>query len=291
MLTDCLKPFALSLSLLMAAGGLLVNTAAAESDQLVASVDNVPIRLSYVYRHIEALPLGDQIDVRDQLDRFTESVINEELLFQYALKQLEGDADFREAIKTQVLSQLIERQVKSLINISDEAVSTYYEDNSGDDRAEHWRVHHMPLNTSAQCEALMPRITSLALFVDLASKHSTDPVLANRGGDMGYIMRQHNVLGFGEDLFTMPLHQAHRIDNRDGCHLIWISDYKKLAMPTLDEVRDQIHQSLVRQQEVSLLKKLLKKASKDIVVKRYLPTNNTAQEAVSTEVLTSNRQN
>ena len=96
---------------------------------------------------------------------------------------------------------------------------------------------------------------------------------------MGYIMRQHNVLGLGEDLFTMPLHQVHRIDNQGGCHLIWISEYNKLAMPTLDEVRDQIHQTLVRQQEVSLLKALLEKASKDIVVKRYLPTSNSVQEA------------
>ena len=276
MITDFLKYITLSLSLLMSSGGLLAETVAAESDPVLASVNSVLIRLSYVYQNIETLQLGDQIDVRDQLDRFTESVINEEILFQYALQQLNKDPEFREAIKTTVLSQLIERQVKSRIDISDKLVKEYYLDNSGDDRAEHLRVYHMPLDTIAQCEALMPRITSLASFVDLARRHSTDPVLANRGGDLGYIMRQSDVLGLGEDLFAMSLHQVHRIDNRDGCDLIWISEYKKLPMPTLDEVRDRIYQTLVRRQEVSLLKALLESASKDIVVKRYSPTNNAA---------------
>lgn len=279
------------LSLMTMIGGSLANALAGESDPVVASVDQVPIRLSYVYQHIEALPLGDQIDVRDQLDRFTESVIKQEMLFQYALNQLDEDVGFREEIKTIVISHLIEKQVKSRIDVPDKLVEAYYRDNRLEISGEHWRVHHMPLKTGAQCEMLIARITSLTSFADLARIHSIDPVLASRGGDLGYIMRNNNVLGLDEALFALPLHKTHRIDNQDGCHLIWISEYVKSPIPALAEVHDRIRQILVRQQEVSLLNTLLERASKEIVVKRYSSTNNAAQNTATSGAPTTIQQN
>ena len=287
MVSTYLRSLILALLFLTGTGGLLTSALAGESDPVVASVSGEPIRLSYVYQHIEALPLGDQIDVRDQLERFTESVIKEEVLFQYALHQLDEDPEFREEIKAIVLSHLIEKHVKSRIDISDMVVEAYYRDNRSEISGEHWRVHHIPLTAGAQCEILMPRITSLVSFVDLARKHSTDPVLASRGGDLGYVMRHHNVLGLGEALFALPLHETHRIDNQDGCHLIWISEHVKSPMPALAEVHDRIRQILVRQQEVSLLNLLLESASKDIVVKRYSSTNNDAQNTVTSDAPTT----
>jgi len=291
-----IKFLAITLSLLIVSGGLLANAFAGESDRVVASVDSVPIRLSYVYQRIEALSLGDQIDVRDQLDRFTESVIQEEILFQYALRQLDENPEYREEVKTIVLSHLIDKQVKSRIDMSDQRVETYYQEHQNEISGEHWRVHHIPLNTGVQCEEFGSRITSITSFVEFARKYSIDPVLASRGGDLGYVMRHHNVLGLGEDLFTLPLHKTHRIDNRGidnqgGCHLIWISEYLKSPMPALAEVRDRIHQILVRQQELSLLNTLLDSASKDIEVKRYSSTNNAAQNTATSDVPTTIQQN
>ncbi len=290
MVSAYLKSLALTLSLLtVVAGSLLANDIVAESDPVVARVASEPIRLSYVYQHIEALPLGDQIDVRDQLERFTESVVKQEMLFQYALHQLDENTEFREEVKTIVISHLIEKQVKSRIDVSDKQVGAFYRDNRLEISSEHWRVHQMPLNTGAQCEMLMPRITSITSFVDLARKHSIDPVLASRGGDLGYVMRHHNVLGLGKALFALLLHETHRIDTQDGCHLIWISEHVKSPMPALAEVHDRIRQILVRQQEVSLLNLLLESASKDIVVKRYSSTNNAAQNTVTSDAPTTSQ--
>ena len=290
MYTTYIKPLVLALSLLTVIGAPFASAFADESDPVVASVGGVPIRLSYVYRHIEALPLGDQIDVRDQFDRFTESVIQEEVLFQFGLRRLDEDPRIREEIKAIVLSHLIEKHVKSRIDTSDKLVEAYYRDHRGEIRGEHWRVHHIPLKTDAQCEALMPRITSLTSFAALARKHSTDPALAERGGDLGYVMRHHNVVGLGEELFALPLHKAHRIDNQDGCHLIWISEHVKSPLPTLDEVRDRIRQILVRQQEVTLLNALLERASKDIAVERH-SSSNLAQGMGTPDAPTTNQDN
>ncbi len=190
-----------------------------------------------------------------------------------------------------MLSRLIDKQVKSRIDISDKRVETYYQEHQNEISGEHWRVHHIPLETGAQCEELMAGITSLESFVELARQHSTDPVLADRGGDLGYVMRHHNVLGLGEGLFALALHKTHRIDNQDGCHLIRISEYVKSPMPALDEVKDRIRRILVRQQEISLLKTLLENASKDIVAERYSYTNKAAQDTAISDAPTENIQN
>ena len=101
---------------------------AEDSDRVVATINNKPIKLSYVYQHIEALTLGDQIDVREELDRFTESVIQEEMLFQYGLLHLEDeDLEIREEIKGLLLERLLDKYVKSRINVTDELVAEYYQ--------------------------------------------------------------------------------------------------------------------------------------------------------------------
>ena len=71
--------------------------------------------------------------------------------------------------------------------------------------------------------------------------------------------------------------------------MIWISEQVKSPLPTLDEVRDRIRQTIVRQQEVSLLKTLLESAAKDIVVEHYTPTNNATQDTAISDVAITNQ--
>jgi hypothetical protein len=67
--------------------------------------------------------------------------------------------------------------------------------------------------------------------------------------------------------------------------------YRGLKMPALAEVRDRIHQILVRQQELSLPNTLLDSASKDIVVKRYSTTSNAVQNTATSDAPTTIQQN
>lgn len=285
MITSYIKFLTLTFSLLIATGEIM---AAIESDPVIASVENVLIRLSNVYQHIESLPLGDQIDVREQFDRFTDSVIKEEILFQYALQILDQDSEFRDQIKIILISNLIEKRINLRIDISDKLVEAYYQDHREEIGGDHLRVHLIPLNSELQCEALIVGINSIESFADLARKHSTDPILANRAGDLGYIMRHHNILNLGENLFSLPLHKTHKINNQDGCHLIWISEHVKSTIPTLKQVSDRIHQILVRQQETALLEALLETATENIKVKLYPSTNNRPMNKEKSDVTKTN---
>lgn len=273
MIARWIKFAALSCCILVLTCPIPTTGLAAESDPVLATVNGLPIRLSYVYQHIESLPIGDQIDVREQMDRFTESVVQEEVLFQYALHHFIDDEPLiREKIKTTLLGHLIESQVDSRIDVLDSDIQTYYEEHRSELRGEHWRVYQIPLRSVAQCERLVSSARNLESFTALARQHGVDKILAERDGDMGYVMLYHNVLGLGDRLLQLSLNQTHQINTEDGCHLIWISEHVKPPLPTLNTLKERIRQMLVRKNKVSLLEALLDKAAKDVRVVRRLST-------------------
>ena len=245
-------------------------TAKPQGDPVVAIVDQTSIRASDVYRRIEQLPLGDQVSVREQVDRFADSVVQEELLFQYALKSvLVTDPVLRDQVKALVVDKLIEARVRAKIEVTTEQVEKYYTDNPSQVRGEHWRVRYIPLATHADCERLLPRISDEDSFAALARTQGTDPVLAADGGDMGYFMLHHDVLGLGTLVHKLPLHKPFMFDDQDGCHLIWVSEHLQPPMPVLEDVAPRLRAFLEEREEALLLRQLVDEAEANVPVTRY----------------------
>ena len=249
-----------------------LETAGADDDRLVATVDQTPILVSDVYRRIEQLPLGDQVAVREQVERFTDSVIREELLFQYALGHaLEADAALRDEVKALVVDRLIESRVREQIDVTPEQIRAYYMENPSQVRGEHWRLRHIPLESHADCERLLPLVSDEDSFAELAREHGTDPELAADGGDMGYFMLHHDVLGLGTLVHHLPLHKPFMFDNQDGCHLIWMSEHLQPPIPRFEEVAPQLRAFLEGREEALLLRRLVDDAQAEVSVTRYSP--------------------
>lgn len=265
------RPVKLSLAAtLLAIGGVLAafgfNAWRDNHDPVLATVNDTTLRLSDVYRRVNALSLGDQIDVRQELERFTRSVIDEEILFQYGLN---GDDALRAEVKAAVVEHLIDRFVKAKIEVSEADVERYYRDHLDEIRGEHLHVYQIQLAERRECERLQPQIDSLARFTELARSRSINPGLAARGGDMGYIMRHFDLLGFEAELFGLPLHQVHLLENADGCYLIWLDEYLDPPPPPLAEVAPNLRLRLERIREIELLQALLERAATAVGVERY----------------------
>jgi hypothetical protein len=141
---------------------LTVPAALADEDPVLAVVNGHEIHRSYVYEQLEALPLGDQIEIRAQFDRFTDSIVREEVLFQFMIaSDFAHQARLREAIKTTVVNHLIERYVTSRINVTDDEIRKYYNDNAGAIRDENVRVSQILLERRSECTSLMATIDSI----------------------------------------------------------------------------------------------------------------------------------
>ena len=242
----------------------------AEPDPVVARVNDHEIRLSAVYESIESLPLGDQIDVRDQLERFIDSVVREEVLFQFVLaSDFKGAPELRARMKQEILDHLITTQITERIQINDDDISRYYEENLELLSHAHVRASQIVMASNAECAEMRRKIKTEAMFQVQARSRSLHRATAERGGDMGYFMNIKGPLGFEDQLFDMTTGEMRIFQAEDGCRLVRLTERDDPPVPPLEEVQEGIIQALTRQQEARLLLDLLDRASRAVKVERF----------------------
>jgi peptidyl-prolyl cis-trans isomerase C len=242
-----------------------------EDNTLLARVNGREIRLSDVYKEIESLPLGDQIDVRDRIERFTDSLITEEVLFQSVLAAgFAGDEALRAKIKAQVVEHLISTRVREKIAVSDEDIRRYYSEHRDVVRGLHVRVRQILRKTRPECEAIRARIRQPGDFAREAEAHSLDPGSAANGGEVGLLMPVlgPNALGFELELFAMSVGEMRIFDSREGCHLVQVTEVIDPPDPPFEQVRAYVRPILEREQEQKLLQALIGQASRAVRVER-----------------------
>ena len=248
---------------------LITPVAFAQKDPVIATVNGHEIRESYAYQQLEALPLGDQISIRAQFDRFVESLVREEVLFQSMLAtDFANEPELRETIKTAIVNHMIERHVSNRVKASDEDVRQYYIDNASAIRDENVRASHILVKTIDECAALMPSINSDESFAAAARKHSIHKDSAEKGGDIGLFMNHDGPLGFEAKFFEMQPGDMRLFQSEDGCHLVRIMARETPPMPPLEQVEANIRVLIERQQQIDLLRALIEKASAAVKVER-----------------------
>ena len=240
-----------------------------DADPIVAVVNGHALSRAYVYEQLEALPLGDQITIRAQLNRFIDSLVREEVLFQSMLaSDFANEPRLREAIKTTVVNHLIENHVTKRIKVADADILKYYNDNASAIRDENVRASQILLRTLDECASLMATIDSDASFAAAAQRHSLHRESAAKDGDIGLFMNHNGPLGFEAQFFDMQPGDMRLFESDDGCHLVRIIARETPPLPPLEQVEAQIRTLIERQQQIDLLRALIEKASTSITVDR-----------------------
>jgi len=240
-----------------------------EKDPVLAIINGHPIKQSYIYTQIDSMPLGDQINVREQLDRFIESIIREEILFQSVLKSNFNDnPELREEVKSLVIKLLIDRQVTTRIDVSEQAVKDYYNKNSSAIRSENIRASQILMANLEDCKALMETIDSKEAFESAVANRSIDKVSVPRKGDMGLFMNHDGPLQFEAQFFEMQPGEMRIFESAAGCHLVRITERVTPPMPPLKDVEVRIREILYTEQERALLGELLERSEKNLKVER-----------------------
>ncbi len=240
-----------------------------DPDPVLAIVNGHEVRLSYVYAQIEAMPLGDQINVREQLDRFIDSVVREEVLFKSMLRSdFSSEPELREEVKAMVVEHLINRYVTESIEISDQAVRKYFDENASVIRGEYVRASEIQLAQREGCEKLMSAIDSEQAFEAAARERSIHKESAERGGDIGLFMNHEGPFGFEIALFEMQPGEMRVFESPQGCHLVRITERVTPPLPSLRDVEPRIRELLRSQQEIALLGALLERGEMNLNVER-----------------------
>ncbi len=239
-----------------------------DPDPVLAIVGTQPIHESYVQRSIRALNLGDQIDVRSRTDEFLESVIREEILFQYALKELARDPSWRDEVKGAIVQKLIEVQIQAGIEVSDEDARAYYESTKPNLGGEHVTLYDISFKDRETCDTQFENIKTLVDFQRVAAEHHVDPELAELRGEVGFLMTRHVAFGYGPQLEGLDENTPHKIINGVNCHAVWFTDRQDLPVPTFEELRDRLKAGLKAGAEAEKLQTLLASAQSSVGITR-----------------------
>jgi peptidyl-prolyl cis-trans isomerase D len=104
-------------------------------------------------------------------------------------------------------------------------------------------------NTARQ---VLAQIKSGADFGELAKKYSGDPGSAQKGGELGWVVRGQTVKEFENAAFSLkPGEVSDLVKTIYGFHIIKVEDKQNAHLQTFDEVKNQIGVDLERQQTTS----------------------------------------
>ena len=200
-----------------------------------------------------------------QLDKsmVLDQMISEKLLIQEAKNMgLEEDNDVLEQIKKmteQILVQaLIEREILDKIKVNDEEVLEYYEQNK-DSFTEKEQVHlyNILLETEEEAQDILEQLKAGGDFSEIAKEKSTGPSAA-QGGDLGYLTKGTIIPEIEEVVFALELEELSEVIKTDfGFHILKITEKKPETVKALEEVKEDIIQTLLPNKQKEAFENLL----------------------------------
>jgi peptidyl-prolyl cis-trans isomerase C len=204
-------------------------------------------------------------DYKLQLDKsmILDQMISEKLLIQEAKNMgLEEDNDVLEQIKKmteQILVQvLMEREILDKVEVKDEEISEYYEQNK-DSFTEKEQVHlyNILLETEEEAQDVLEQLKAGKDFSEIAKEKSTGPSAA-QGGDLGYLSKGTIILEIEEVVFALVLEELSEVIKTDfGFHILKITEKKPETIKALEEVKEDIIQTLLPDKQKDAFENLL----------------------------------
>lgn len=178
-------------------------------------------------------------------------MISEKLLIQEANNMgLEKDNDVLEQIKKmteQILVQtLIQREILDKVDVNDEEVSEYYEQNKGS-FTEKEQIHLYNISTANEEEAqvILEQLKAGGDFSEIAKEKSTGSSAA-QGGDLGYLTKGTVIPEVEEKIFALEIEELSEVVKTDfGFNIFKITEKKPEIVKALEEVKEEIIQTLL----------------------------------------------
>jgi peptidyl-prolyl cis-trans isomerase D len=162
--------------------------------------------------------------------------------------------------------------------VAESQVRQEYQDNLDSYRSpERVKVRHILIKTQgkpkeeapklkAKAEALLTELQHGGNFAELAKKNSEDPGSAEKGGELGWIVRGQTVPNFEKTAFSLkPGELSGLVDTEYGYHIIQVEEKENARTQSFDDVKAQIMLDLKKQAAAENLKKAVDAAHAEIV--------------------------
>ncbi|HPK87251.1 MAG TPA: SurA N-terminal domain-containing protein [Atribacterota bacterium] len=235
-------------------------------------------------------------------NNITEQLVNSTLLYQYAEKQninvtaadldreveeikssFSSEQEFNDALRKNnlTLNQLkdnLKRQIRidkavqneyDKINISDEEIVQYYEENkSAFFQPEKRQISHILVEDEEEAELLRNQLNDGLIEFEQTAKDKSICPSAEQGGDLGYIMRGQMVPEFEEVAFSLEKGELSNVVKTEyGYHILQCGDIQEEKQLTLDEAQNSIKSILAYQKQNESIQSLLAQLKENADIK------------------------
>lgn len=181
--------------------------------------------------------------------KLVDELVNQELFFAEAManemdKNEQFIAEMKE-VRENMLKQFFVRQLLADVNVSEEEVEAYYNENKSEfTKPAQAKASHILVDTEEQANEIKAEIEGGLSFEEAAGKYSKCPSNA-KGGDLGFFGQGQMVPEFETAVFDMEVGQMSApVQTQFGFHLIKKTDAQEAGQATFGEVRQNIAQQL-----------------------------------------------
>lgn len=223
---------------------------AAPADPVVATVNGNAIHMSDVQAAAQSLPAQMQQMPPNQLFPLlvNQLVDRQALLVAAQGENLQKDPKVQAAMQAAANEKLENAYVQQKVGaqVTDAAVQAEYnKDYANKPGPAQVQARHILVKTQAEAEAIIKQLEHGANFAKLAEKDSIDPG-AKDGGELGWFSQNEMVPAFADAAFALKPGQYTKtpVQTQFGWHVILCEGKRTGPTPTLDDVKNQIRQSL-----------------------------------------------
>ncbi|MEW6080256.1 MAG: peptidylprolyl isomerase [Bacillota bacterium] len=174
-----------------------------------------------------------------------------------------------------VLNLMVEEILKERVEVTEEQVRQYFEDNK-DDFAQQEEVHarHILLSTEEEAIEVKRLLDQGEDFATMAKERSTDTSNSEQGGDLGFFGRGRMAQEFEDAAFKLQIGEtSNPVSTAFGYHIIKVEGKKEYAEARFDDARDDVHEILFQEALNSLAMEWLSEIRGKANIRNYLSSN------------------
>lgn len=220
---------------------------------VLATVNGKEITEQDVYAFLSELDpqIAAQFNSPDGIKRLVNELVNGEMLYLYAMENsYDQEEDFKselERVKANILKKYAVNKILSEVSATEDEITQFYNDNSERfQKPEAVRASHILVDEFEKAKEIQDEIHQGLSFEEAAQKYSTCPS-RQVGGDLGEFERGKMVPEFEEAAFNLKEGElSEPVKTQFGYHLIKLQYKNEARLRTIDEVREQIKQQVIR---------------------------------------------
>lgn len=204
--------------------------------------------------------------------RLLDEVIYQDLYYYDALdRKMDELPEFKqqmEEAKKAILRQLSIVDLLKDLQVTDDEVRTFYNQNLDKMKQDEVRASHILVQTEEEAKQIVAELESGKSFEEIAKEKSMCPS-KEVGGDLNFFSRGMMVPEFDEAVFSMKVgERSNPVKTQFGYHIILKTDEKK-DMKKFDDVKEYLRQNLALMKQNEAYMKKAKELENKFEVKRF----------------------